>query len=86
MEEKNEGVIKIGAYKNLISGSVLHCLETGTLGLPLEVWKTRMCIYRNENTITSFINIYNKGIGQFYGGFYAKLVESSTGDAANLLI
>ncbi|CDU20757.1 mitochondrial carrier protein [Plasmodium yoelii] len=85
MEKKNEGVIKNGAYKNLISGSFLHCLETGTLGLPLEVWKTRMCIYRNENTINSFINIYNKGVGHFYGGFYAKLVESSTKGAVLLL-
>ncbi|CAD2105122.1 mitochondrial carrier protein, putative [Plasmodium vinckei brucechwatti] len=85
MEEKNEGVIKSGTYRNLISGSFLHCLETATLGLPLEVWKTRMCIYRNENTITSFVNIYNKGIGQFYGGLYAKLVESSTKGAVLLL-
>ncbi|CRG93542.1 mitochondrial carrier protein, putative [Plasmodium gallinaceum] len=71
--------------KDLIDGSILHCLETATLGLPLEVWKTRMCIYRNENTIKSFKNIYNKGLGQFYAGFYAKLVESASKGAVLLL-
>ncbi|SBT80915.1 mitochondrial carrier protein, putative [Plasmodium malariae] len=71
--------------KDLINGSILHCLETATLGMPLEVWKTRMCIYRNENTVKSFINIYNKGLGQFYAGFYAKLVESGSKGAVLLL-
>lgn len=64
--------------KDLLNGSFLHCLETVTLGMPLEAWKTRMCIYRNENTITSFFNIYKKGLFQFYAGFYAKIVESAT--------
>ncbi|GAW83614.1 mitochondrial carrier protein [Plasmodium gonderi] len=64
--------------KDIINGSILHCLETATLGMPLEVWKTRMCVYRNENTIKAFGNIYNKGFGQFYAGFYAKLVESAS--------
>ncbi|KJP88008.1 hypothetical protein AK88_02283 [Plasmodium fragile] len=71
--------------KDLMSGSILHCLETASLGMPLEVWKTRMCVYRNENTIRSFVNIYNKGVGQFYAGFYAKLVESSSKGAVLLI-
>ncbi|CRH02660.1 mitochondrial carrier protein, putative [Plasmodium relictum] len=71
--------------KDLINGSILHCLETATIGMPLETWKTRMCVYRNENTIKSFTNIYNKGLGQFYAGFYAKLVESASKGAVLLL-
>ncbi|ANQ11035.1 Uncharacterized protein PCOAH_00054600 [Plasmodium coatneyi] len=71
--------------KDLVNGSILHCLETASLGMPLEVWKTRMCVYRNENTIRSFANIYNKGIGQFYAGFYAKIVESSSKGAVLLI-
>ncbi|EUD69090.1 hypothetical protein C922_00782 [Plasmodium inui San Antonio 1] len=71
--------------RELMNGSILHCLETASLGMPLEVWKTRMCVYRNENTIRSFANIYNKGIGQFYAGFYAKLVESSSKGAVLLI-
>ncbi|CZT99397.1 hypothetical protein PFAG_03886 [Plasmodium falciparum Santa Lucia] len=70
---------------DLINGSILHCLETASLGMPLEVWKTRMCVYRNENTIKSFKNIYNKGLGQFYAGFYAKLIESGSKGAVLLL-
>ncbi|VWU51581.1 mitochondrial carrier protein, putative [Hepatocystis sp. ex Piliocolobus tephrosceles] len=72
-------------YNDLLRGAVLHSLETATLGLPFEVWKTRMCIHRNENTIRSFINIYNKGVSNFYGGFFAKLVESSSKGAVLLL-
>ncbi|GAB69067.1 mitochondrial carrier protein, partial [Plasmodium cynomolgi strain B] len=71
--------------KDLMNGSILHCLETASLGMPLEVWKTRMCVYRNENTIRSFTNIYNKGVGQFYAGFYAKIVESSSKGAVLLI-
>ncbi|CAI7723576.1 mitochondrial carrier protein, putative [Plasmodium vivax] len=71
--------------KDLVNGSILHCLETASLGMPLEVWKTRMCVYRNENTIRSFASIYSKGVGQFYAGFYAKLVESSSKGAVLLL-
>ncbi|CAA9991025.1 mitochondrial carrier protein, putative [Plasmodium knowlesi strain H] len=71
--------------KDLVSGSILHCLETASLGMPLEVWKTRMCVYRNENTIRSFCTIYNKGVGQFYAGFYAKLIESSSKGAVLLI-
>lgn len=71
--------------KDLLHGSILHCLETATLGMPLESWKTRMCVYRNENTITSFSNICKKGALQFYAGFYAKLVESATKGAVLLV-
>lgn len=64
--------------RDLVNGSILHCLETATLGMPLEAWKTRLCVYRNENTVSSFLHIYRKGLSQFYAGFTAKLVESAS--------
>ncbi|SBT82568.1 mitochondrial carrier protein, putative [Plasmodium ovale] len=85
MEEKEGGEKREKVIKNLLNGSILHCLETATLGMPLEAWKTRMCIYRNENTVTSFFKIYNKGLGQFYAGFNAKLIESGSKGSVLLL-
>ncbi len=28
--------------QDLLNGAVLQCIEAATLGMPLEVWKTRM--------------------------------------------
>lgn len=44
-------------YKDLATGAVLQCLEALTLGMPFEVWKTRMGRFRNESTIQSFKNL-----------------------------
>mmetsp|Transcript_1558 Transcript_1558/g.3311 ORF Transcript_1558/g.3311 Transcript_1558/m.3311 type:complete len:87 (+) Transcript_1558:1271-1531(+) len=40
--------------KDIRNGAVLQCLEAASLGMPFEVWKTRMGRFRNENTFTAF--------------------------------
>lgn len=62
---------------DLVKGGVLQCMEAITVGMPFEVWKTRMGSYRNESTIQSFRNIYKEGgVGRFWVGWQPKLVES----------
>ena len=41
-------------WKNIRNGAVLQCVEAVTLGMPLEVWKTRMGRFRHESTTGSF--------------------------------
>lgn len=61
--------------KYLITGGVLQCVEAATLGLPFEVWKTRMGRFRSETTMQAFWQIYSKGITNFWSGFWPKQVE-----------
>jgi len=62
---------------DLVKGGVLQCMEAITVGMPFEVWKTRMGSYRNESTMQSFRNIYKEGgVGRFWVGWQPKLVES----------
>lgn len=62
---------------DLVKGGVLQCLEAITVGMPFEVWKTRMGSYRNESTMQSFGNIYKEGgVKRFWVGWQPKLVES----------
>lgn len=42
---------------DLVVGGLLQCVEAATLGMPFEVWKTRMGRFRNESTIESFRNL-----------------------------
>lgn len=74
--ESNAG----GGIVNLAIGPVVQCMEAATLGMPFEVWKTRMGRYRNEGTIESFANVYRTGGGlkAFWKGTGAKMVESAT--------
>jgi len=44
-----------GGWRDLANGAFLQCLEAATLGMPFEVWKTRMGRFRNENTLQAFI-------------------------------
>jgi len=44
-------------------------LEAATLGMPFEVWKTRMGRFRNENTIQAFRGVYQNGGGGLKGLF-----------------
>lgn len=37
-------------------------VEAATLGMPFEVWKTRMGRFRNESTVQAFVNIYKRGV------------------------
>lgn len=36
---------------DLVTGAVLQCVEAATLGMPFEVWKTRMGRHREETTL-----------------------------------
>uniref|UniRef100_A0A7S2F8P7 Mitochondrial carrier protein n=1 Tax=Pycnococcus provasolii TaxID=41880 RepID=A0A7S2F8P7_9CHLO len=64
---------------NLALGPTLQCLEAASLGMPFEVWKTRMARFRGESTITAFQNIYREGgVSAFWAGTGAKMVESAT--------
>lgn len=76
-----------GQKKGLIdlrNGALLQMAEAATLGLPLEVWKTRMGRFRNEGTLTAFRSVYShggggmRGVKAFWAGFSPKMVESST--------
>lgn len=44
--------------RDLLNGAILQCIEAATLGMPFEVWKTRMGRYRNESTVQAFVNVY----------------------------
>ena len=66
-------------WKNLRNGAVLQCVEAITLGMPLEVWKTRMGRFRNETTMQSLRAVYaERGIGGFWNGSTPKMVESAS--------
>lgn len=63
--------------KDLLRGGILQCLEASTLGLPFEVWKTRMGRFRKESTVDAFKSVYQRGgIKAFYAGYTPKIVES----------
>eukprot|EP01064_Diplonema_japonicum_P033503 TRINITY_DN6616_c2_g1_i1.p1 TRINITY_DN6616_c2_g1~~TRINITY_DN6616_c2_g1_i1.p1 ORF type:complete len:289 (+),score=48.43 TRINITY_DN6616_c2_g1_i1:79-945(+) len=65
--------------QDMITGAGLQCVEAATLGMPFEVWKTRMGRFRNEGTIEAFGNVYrNGGIPAFWAGVGPKMVESAT--------
>lgn len=72
--------------KDLALGAGLQMAEAATLGMPFEVWKTRMGRNRSETTVGAFKNIYNAGgVGAFYKGLGPKMVESATKGAVLLL-
>jgi hypothetical protein len=77
--------------KDLASGATLQCLEALTLGMPFEVWKTRMGRYREESTVQAFVNVYKNGGGglrgvmSFWAGLGPKMVESATKGAVLLV-
>ena len=71
-------------WKNIRNGAVLQCTEAITLGMPLEVWKTRMGRMRSETTMEAFWNIHKQGGGglmgfsAFWKGTAPKMVESAS--------
>ena len=73
------------------NGALLQCVEAATLGMPLEVWKTRMGRYRNENTIQALVNVYKRsgggfsGVRAFWAGTSAKMVEAASKGAVLML-
>lgn len=69
---------KSGNWRDLVIGPALQCMEAATLGMPFEVWKTRMGRFRSEGTIESLLNVYKSGgVGKFWAGTDAKMVESA---------
>merc|ERR1711937_13355 len=76
--------------KDIRNGAILQCLEAATLGMPFEVWKTRMGRFRNGNTIQAFRAVYQnggggmKGVASFWQGVGPKMVESATKGAVLL--
>mmetsp|Transcript_14005 Transcript_14005/g.16961 ORF Transcript_14005/g.16961 Transcript_14005/m.16961 type:complete len:316 (+) Transcript_14005:85-1032(+) len=65
-------------FTNFALGAGIQCAEAATLGMPFEVWKTRMGRFRNESTLEAFGNVYNKGgVGAFWAGTGPKMVESA---------
>jgi len=73
--------------RDVRNGALLQMAEAATLGLPFEVWKTRMGRFRSESTITAFRNarIAGGGYGAFWAGFAPKMVESATKGAVLLV-
>eukprot|EP00993_Chasmostoma_nieuportense_P002514 NODE_3302_length_992_cov_27.517919_g3156_i0.p1 GENE.NODE_3302_length_992_cov_27.517919_g3156_i0~~NODE_3302_length_992_cov_27.517919_g3156_i0.p1 ORF type:complete len:282 (-),score=39.92 NODE_3302_length_992_cov_27.517919_g3156_i0:78-923(-) len=76
--------------RQLAEGALLQCCEAASLGMPFEVWKTRMGRFRNETTLVAFKNVYNdggggfKGVQAFWRGTSAKMVESASKGAVLL--
>lgn len=49
------------------------------MGMPFEVWKTRMGRFTNEGTVEAFVNVYKRaGVMGFWQGTGPKMVESFT--------
>lgn len=78
-------------FKDARNGALLQCVEAATLGMPLEVWKTRMGRFRNETTLEAFGNVYKRaggglaGVRAFWAGTSAKMVESASKGAVLML-
>ena len=74
-------------WKDARNGAILQCVEAATLGMPFEVWKTRMGRFRNESTVQAFKNVYHRGGGlsAFWNGLSAKMVESASKGAVLML-
>ena len=71
--------ILLGNPRNLLTGAVLGCIESATLGQPLEVWKTRSSQMRNETAIQSLQHIYKaRGLSGFWIGLQPRLFEACT--------
>jgi|TARA_B100000674_G_scaffold12308_1_gene9123 hypothetical protein len=60
-------------------GPLIQMAEAASLGMPFEVWKTRMGRHRSESTAQAFANVYKDGGARaFWRGTQAKMVESAT--------
>eukprot|EP00051_Salpingoeca_urceolata_P007166 m.95169 g.95169 ORF g.95169 m.95169 type:complete len:408 (-) comp15144_c0_seq2:66-1289(-) len=66
------------------NGALLQMIEAASLGMPLEVWKTRMGRHRSESTLEALRAVYNSkgggwgGVRAFWSGTSAKMVESAS--------
>eukprot|EP01063_Lacrimia_lanifica_P035059 TRINITY_DN65_c0_g1_i9.p2 TRINITY_DN65_c0_g1~~TRINITY_DN65_c0_g1_i9.p2 ORF type:complete len:286 (+),score=103.76 TRINITY_DN65_c0_g1_i9:71-928(+) len=74
-----------GGAQDMVVGAALQMAEAATLGMPFEVWKTRMGRFRNETTLEALGKVYkNGGVSAFWAGTSAKMVESATKGAVLL--
>lgn len=75
------------SMRDVRNGALLQMAEAATLGLPFEVWKTRMGRFRNESTIRAFHGVYRNGggVSAFWAGFWPKMFESATKGAVLLV-
>mmetsp|Transcript_47820 Transcript_47820/g.89007 ORF Transcript_47820/g.89007 Transcript_47820/m.89007 type:complete len:303 (+) Transcript_47820:129-1037(+) len=66
-------------WKNFVLGAGIQCAEAASLGMPFEVWKTRMGRHRNETTSEAFMNVYRRGgVSGFWAGLGPKMIESAS--------
>jgi hypothetical protein len=65
---------------DIIIGPAIQMAEAASLGMPFEVWKTRMGRHRTETTLEALQNVYKTGggVSAFWRGTSAKMVESGT--------
>ena len=64
---------------DLFLGPLIQCAEAATLGMPFEVWKTRMGRFGQEGTLEAFANIYKQGgVKAFWAGTGPKMIESGS--------
>ncbi|KAG8345383.1 putative carrier protein [Trypanosoma vivax] len=70
-----------GDPRDVALGAVLQCTEALTLGMPFEVWKTQHISDLSKGkwgrASSSFVSLWRGGIGRFYHGTSAKLVEAA---------
>eukprot|EP00053_Salpingoeca_punica_P007703 m.70042 g.70042 ORF g.70042 m.70042 type:complete len:299 (-) comp14286_c0_seq1:327-1223(-) len=84
-------ILQSQKFKDARNGAVLQMVEAVTLGMPLEVWKTRMGRFRNETTMEAFRNVYHRagggvsGVAAFWAGTMPKLIESASKGAVLML-
>ena len=52
--------------------------EAASLGMPFEVWKTRMGRHRSESTAQAFANVYKDGGARVLARNASQMVESAT--------
>lgn len=71
-----------GDPRDMAIGAFLQCAEAFTLGMPFEVWKTQQISNLAKGNWQSapkeFMNLYRSGLGKFYHGTGAKMVESAS--------
>ena len=71
--------------QDMALGAALQCVEAATLGMPFEVWKTRMGRFRNETTMEAFWNVHKSGgVSAYWAGCAPKMVESASKGAVLL--
>lgn len=79
------------SLRDVRNGMMLQVAEAATLGMPFEVWKTRMGRFRSENTVQAFRSVYNmggggwSGVAAFWRGFSPKMIESASKGAVLLV-